>query len=475
MSKEHAKPEVHSFCEEEDNSLLTKWEGVKRAFDEFLLLSTCIIVGFFLLAIVSNALDKSEVTGPVTAFMRKNIFADGKATSSLLAAIAAGIITVSSLTVTLLLLVVQQTAGSLTSQVFDQFLRSKQNQIYFGFFVGLALYALIVLATVSNSFNPVIGATLVLLFTVIALYLLIILIYTTINEMRPAVIIEAIHDHILKARERQGNFIQQTRPQSCCSNQLQVYIIVKRHGYITSINIEKIASCLKEIAGETEVVLEVSIGDYIAFGDKIGYAKVVTGEDGKKIGKAVCASISIENQRNISNDPGDGIQQLEMIAWTSISTAKSNPYPGLLTIRSLRNILCRWNTTPVKETKTLPIVYKDNVPAQLLNTFESLAMVSSESMQHQNFIEVLTTFTTVFPDLKTEDQRRVEDIILRMLSAMGDFVLTRTLDTALMNVIEVLTNASRIETAMAVAAARNKLNLSVGKLNSRATRTQSSG
>src|SRR6185312_12168648 len=115
---------------------------------------------------------------------------------------------------TLLLVVVQQSAASMTTQVFDQFLRSRNNQLIFGFFVGLALFSLIILSTVSSPFNPVTGATLALFLTFIALFLLIILVYTTINEMRPPVIIESIHKHILNARERQARLINRTRRMS---------------------------------------------------------------------------------------------------------------------------------------------------------------------------------------------------------------------------------------------------------------------
>jgi uncharacterized membrane protein len=90
--------------------------------------------------------------------LQTRIFADAKATSDLLGTIASSIITVTSITISVLLLAVQQAAGSLTHQVFDQFLRRRQNQFHFGFFVGLALYTLVTLATVGESFNPVLGA-----------------------------------------------------------------------------------------------------------------------------------------------------------------------------------------------------------------------------------------------------------------------------------------------------------------------------
>ena len=118
-------------------------ETIRMAFEEFLTIPTAIIAGFLLLAIVSYMLDRSKLVGlqSLREFLRSYVFANPQATSDLLRAIASGIITMTSVTISLLLVAVQQSAGSMTSAVFDQFLRRRHNQIYFGFFIGLAIFA----------------------------------------------------------------------------------------------------------------------------------------------------------------------------------------------------------------------------------------------------------------------------------------------------------------------------------------------
>ncbi len=137
------------------------FDAVKRAFVEFLTVPTLIIAGFLALALASYTLDKTPVEWlePARSFLKSHVFANAKATSDLLGAIASGIIAVTSITITLLLIIAQQSAASMTAQVFDQFLRRRTNQVYFGFFVGLALYSLITLATVNEPFNPIFGGT----------------------------------------------------------------------------------------------------------------------------------------------------------------------------------------------------------------------------------------------------------------------------------------------------------------------------
>ncbi|MBA2518223.1 MAG: DUF2254 domain-containing protein, partial [Chloroflexia bacterium] len=176
-------------------------EILRRAFTSFLAIPTGVIAVFVLLAIGTYVFERSEIGwfGPVRAYMQAHVFGDAEATSGLLGTIATGIITMTSITFSLLLLALQQSAGSMTHQVFDQFLRRRLNQVYFGFFIGVTLYSLITLATVSPPFNPVFGASLTLLFVTAALYILLLLIYSTISQMRPTEIIRSIHDHTLAA------------------------------------------------------------------------------------------------------------------------------------------------------------------------------------------------------------------------------------------------------------------------------------
>lgn len=447
-------------------------DGLKRAFVEFLTLPTLLIVGFILLAFFSYLIDKAEIgwLQPIRQVLKQHVFANAKATSDLLGAIAAGIISVTSITITLLLIVVQQSAASMTAQVFDQFLRRKINQFYFGFFVGLALYSLLTLATVNDPFNPVLGGTMAIAFTVVALYLVMLLMYTTINQMRPVEIIEAIHKHILNSREAQLKMIEQTLRTPGFQGKFSKVINSEKHGYVTKIDIEKMGAAIHN-KNESEVVLYVSIGTYIAYGDELALIHTDNQAEVEPICKRVLDAIHLYRQRDVDYDAAYGIEQLQMIAWTNISTSKSNPAPGLLTIRSLRNILACWSLDkPESNSAKLPIVYTDNTMEKLMDTFETLAVVSSESMQHQNFIEVLTTITTLFDRLKQKWQDRVEDMLLRIISALGDHVLTAELEKALSDLINKLNSGGKTDTAIAIKKALHQLSQSVGKLNSRATR-----
>jgi hypothetical protein len=186
---------------------------------------------------------------------------------------------------------------------------------------------------------------------------------------------------------------------------------------------------------------------------------------------AVACAIVVESQRDIDLDPACGIEQLEMIGWTSISSAKSNPHAGLLAIQALRDIMAHWCTLPPDtDAEKLPIVYPDDVFARLVAAFENFAIVASESMQQQSYTEVVRTFAVMYDRLPKDERWRADDVVLRILAALGDLVLTRDLELALVRLGEVLRRAGRDDVAEAVDAARLALARSIGQLQSRSTR-----
>ena len=447
--------------------------AVRQAFSEFLLLPASLIVVFLLLAGVSFALDRGEPDwlAPAREMLQTYVFADLDGTRDLLGVIAAGLITITSITISLLLIALQQSASALTHQVYDQFLRNWQNQFYFGFFVGLSLFALVTLASV-GPLNPVIGATAALVFTIVALSMLLVLFYTMVHQMRPVVIIEAIHDYALEARERQLELLARTRRSPELSASVSVPVTANAHGFVTEIDVATIEQAVAAAGGGVEVVLKVAVGDFVAHRQLL--AEVSAGErsDARAVAEILEDAILRETKRDITQDPLDGIEELETIGWTSISTAQSDPDAGILTILALRDILARWSVPDAKAVaaKPAPVVYVDNVLPKLLNGFESLAVVASESMQHQSYTEIVRTFDLLYQQLPPNAQRRTEDIVLRTLSGLGDQILTAELERALSSWSGTLEQAGRNEAAAAVATAQEKLARTVGKLGGRSTR-----
>lgn len=448
----------------------------QRAFSEFLGIPSLIIIGFLSLSLLTNFLDRASIIdsgwlGIVQDFLKNNIFSDSSATTGLLTSISTGLITMTSITFSLLLIAVQQAASTISSEIYDQFLRRPINQVFFGFFIGLALYTLIVLSTTSEPFNPVIGATVAFLFMIIALFLLIVLIYSSINQMRPAVIVDAVHDLTLSAREKQLEFLSNTRRRSSDDSKEKYPVHIKHHGFFVGINIDAVNQAVEDSGEECEVVLFFSIGEFIAYDSIFAEVKADTQEAAKPVIRAVQEYVDLAATRNIQTDPAFGVNQLENIAWTSISTSKSNPGTAQQAIYSIQDIMVHICTKEeVENENPTHVVYIDDVPGVIFGTLETLAVATSQSMQHHTLALILRSLALVWSRLPDELKQHGEKTILRLISLLGDHVLTKELDSSISELIFVLNKDKKVGIAQLLQEARNSLAESLGNLNSRYTR-----
>ncbi len=449
---------------------------IHLAFSEFLGLPVAIIVAFLGVAVATYALDRSTgPSAPLRDFMEEHFLGDPASTSELLATVAGSIITVTSITFSLLLIAVQQATNSFSHQVIDQFLRRRINQVSFGFFVGLALFSLVAVATASNESNPVYAAAFALVLTVVALVLLLFLLYTTIDQMRPEEIVGAIHDRVLAARKDQRHLLAITRRASVYGESANVArreVLAPIEGYLVAVGADRVGELAAKLGEGCEVEYLLPLGGYMSTGDPVARITASNEEHAKLLHDAVFNAIEPQRKRETQSDPGFGIEQLADIAWTTGSTSKQNPSPALIVVRNLRDLLARWSipTDEPPPSPPLPVVYHDDVPEGLFSAFESIAVVASESMQGDVFAEVMDGVAMMFARLPAWEQARSEELVLRSLAALGDLVLTHRLESALGAVSGAMAAGGRHETAAAVAASLAELRQSVGKLNSRATR-----
>lgn len=130
---------------------------LQRGIAEFLRLPLLITAGFCVVGVAVSVLDASSSShGGFRAGAESLVPSAGAV--EFVSAVATSLLTVTSITFSVLLLAVQQTASSLTPVVLDQFLRRKPNQAYFGFFVGASAFTFLVLGLAREDPAPIYGA-----------------------------------------------------------------------------------------------------------------------------------------------------------------------------------------------------------------------------------------------------------------------------------------------------------------------------
>ena len=454
--------------------------AIKRSFRQFLALPLATVAGFVCLNALVYLADRSWSGGQAPTGFRwlGQLMGDSAALGSLLTTVASSIITVTSITFSLLLLAVQQGAAALTNQVTDQFMARRTNQFYFGYFVGLSVFVLMTLVTNTGFHRPVFGTTLALLFTTSALCLIIVMIYNTIDQMRPAQIIQFIHERVLEAREDDLRLLAATRRTPRPDWPVIASVRSRESGYMVGLDTARIERAVERHAqGIVEIEFDIPVGTYRAVNDPLFRVRSMPGatlgvDAREKLAEETVGALIYDDGRDLRHDATYGLHQLSTIAWTSVSTSKSNPSPGLSVIQALRDIIAQWSAeeTETREDPASSIVYADAAPTAATDALEAVIVVASESIQSQTLAEAVTTLAILLRHVGQPTAERLADIANRTLSSLGEYVLTRQLEAALHDLAKALGARGFDTVAGAVSDASTELAASLGKLNSRSTR-----
>jgi uncharacterized membrane protein len=451
----------------------TSLAAVRRSVAEFLGLPTLVLLGFVALGLLMLAVDEARPAPlePLRAFISQHIFGDPQSTSQLLSSVATTIVTVTSITFSVLLIALQQSASTMSSQVYDQFLRRGRNQGFFGFFLGIGLYALVMLGTVHPGFIPTFGALTTLVLAGVALALIPIVIYATIDEMRPAAIVASIRRHGLDAWKAEDRVVSRTRRQAQTSGP-SVEIRSERTGFVTGFDLDGLAEAMTKAGADAEAELVPAVGTFVVYGDVLLRLRGLDTPPDEPL--QIERIVDIGRKRNIASDPTYAIEQLEAIGWTSASSAKQNPRPAMLAVGYIRDLATRWVVAEdvTDRDDALPIVYHDRRCEQALAALESLGVAASEGMQPQTAATVFRAFARLLPRLPADLRPTAERSVLRATTALADQVLTVDLEAALAEVAGALEEAGSPEAMRSIRAATQRMAQSAGRLSARGVRPE---
>jgi uncharacterized membrane protein len=370
----------------------------RRGIAEFLRLPLLITLGFAVVGVLVGVLDLSA-SGDSALRRVAEAVVPGDGASSFVSAAATSIVTVTSITFSVLLLAVQQTASALTPVVFDQFLRRTANQVYFGFFVGLSVFSFLILAMGRQDPAPVYGAALTLVLIVVAMVVLLLLIHGSIDQMRPQSVVRSIHELALRARERELVLLGHTRSERHSDPGTQERgVRVLDTGYVTTVDVDQLAQVAAKAGRDVEVLVDGTLGTYLMFGE-VAARLVGVGADDDSWDEEVRTAFGMDDVRDVEAESGYAIDQLENIAWSSASSAQQSPQTAIIAVRTLRDLVARWLVAGERDRsdrsqrpRELPIVYVDGAVPNILDALTTVVVASAESRQVATCADALKGF-----------------------------------------------------------------------------------
>ncbi|MEG9249766.1 DUF2254 family protein [Arthrobacter sp. Soc17.1.1.1] len=416
--------------------------------NEFLVLPL-IITGVFCVAAVGVALWDTQGSVPALRQVAGSII-PASSVAGFVGVVAASLMTVTSITFSMLLISVQQTSNFLGAVVFDQYLRRRANQFYVGYFIGATAFSFIVFACAGSDSPPVIGAFAALVLTVGSLVMLLLLIHSAVDQMRPECVVNSIHELALRAHEDECLLLMGTRTERRTAVDAEARAVTTRTGgYVVNIDAQRLADVARSAGPEVEMFLPCQLGTYLELGGTIAaIVGVATTDD--RFDADTLSAFTLDEARRAEVDSGYSIDQLADIAWMT-GTSTQSPFTANAAIHQLRDLIGRWAIieeqmwdASSEGQEPLPVVYTDGAIERVLRSFGTLLMASFQSRQSDTAALLITSFAHALPRLSSGHH---QDELLRSLHAALPSVTQQTESPALMaalaELVDALTTAGR--------------------------------
>lgn len=271
--------------------------------------------------------------------------AGAEGSRAMLSAIAGSMMTVASLTFSITMLALSQTATQYSPRILRNFMSDRGTQIVLGVFVGVFAYCLVVLRTISGGeehrFLPSVSVTVAGVFALLAIGFLVFFIHRMALSLQAATIIANVGEETLHTIDRLFPDKCEDEPEGerlqCSQEKLQqVTIDAPATGYVESVDAGK----LLRAAVRHSAVIKIScrVGDFVIQGNPIGCASASNQLD-SKAAKAIGNIFVISRHRSVYQDPAFGIQQLVDVALKALSPGVNDPTTAIMSIEYLTAIV----------------------------------------------------------------------------------------------------------------------------------------
>lgn len=252
---------------------------------------------------------------------------DAEAARGILSSIASSVITVAGLTLSITMVVLQLVATQYTPRALRQVLRDRLTQVASGVFVGVFVFALVVLRSVRQDRVPALGVTLSIVLSVCALGLLL----GFVNNVAQSIQVETItadtsRQAIQLVRERYPSEPHDAPEGEMPGSAREV--IGRRTGFLQLFGDDTFVR--KAPSGIIVVELLLQPGDFTTAGEAVAR---VESDAADALDDAIRASMNVADHRTLSQDVNFAVRLLADIALRALSPGVNDPTTAINAVR----------------------------------------------------------------------------------------------------------------------------------------------
>lgn len=257
---------------------------------------------------------------------------DASTARAIISAIAAGILSLTVFSFSMVMIVLNQAASQMSNRVLDKLIGNRFQQIVLGIYIGTIVYALFLLSTIrdidSGIYIPAISTYLLILITIFDIFLFIYFLHYITQSVKYKVIIERIYNDTKESLEDSCRLKKEPAKAALFDND---YIVNSTSpGIYTGFDKRSLLKICRE--NDCCVFMIHTPGTFVLEGISLfKLNKQIPGEAKESILK----SMYIDNDENIDQNFFFGFRQLSEVAVKALSPGINDPGTAIESLRAL--------------------------------------------------------------------------------------------------------------------------------------------
>jgi uncharacterized membrane protein len=287
---------------------------------------------FLLLSALSIAFDFSEEGKEIKSRLQWLRLKDPSTARSIIASIAAGIISLTVFSFSMVMIVLNQTASQMSNRILDKLIGSRFQQVVLGVYVGTIVYALFLLSTIRNVDSgihiPALSTYLLIGLTICNIFLFIYFLHYITQSVKYDVIIKRIYEETLASMKSSCSL--KAQEEEVISFQRGSVILASKSGVYEGFSAqEMLALCERE---QCVVITLHAPGTFIMEGIPLAEVNTSLPQATKEL---LAGELFIHQSESIKGNFFYGFRQLSEVALKALSPGINDPGTAVQVMRAL--------------------------------------------------------------------------------------------------------------------------------------------
>ena len=327
--------------------ILSKW--LRKIYNKFLhsiaFLPAIMGIGFLLLAIVAMELDNAGLGIKLNQHFKWLTLKDASTARTIVATVAAGIISLTVFSFSMVMIVMNQAASQMSNRMLDNIIGDRVQKFILGFYIGTIVFALFLLTSISETQNainvPSLSVYFLLVLTVFDIFLFIYFLHYITQSFRYEQLIQRIHNRSIATLNRLAKNRKSKSGVDTVENGVE--ILSAESGYFQGFDEAR----LLKISVDKNIVLQFlhPEGTYILAGTPLlKLSRKLSDDDLKKL----LLDIDFYYGQEIDKNAYYGFLHLTEVAVKALSPGINDPGTAVLSIHALTDLFARILKQPVE-------------------------------------------------------------------------------------------------------------------------------